>query len=416
VRKQISQNSLDVIEGKSQKNLTISRKYVFLALMLSFMVNFDSNAAIPIIASYAGELGAGTIIGLTGFIVGIYSMVHIPSNIIFGRLVDKFGRKKLIAFGVFLDGLSLLLYGLAQNLSFYFLLFGRIMHGIGGGFGGPATMAYISDATTQKRSGRGMALYGMSIGFSNLIGFMIGGLVAEIIGYSNLFFIIAIILFVMSLTSLLLPSIYQPSKEKFNLREEINQFRKVVFRKSMISPYFAILAMMFNMGIITAAYTLILEDANYPTSLRGMILSIMVIFSILLHYPAGKLSDKIGYTKVMLIGLLFIASAFGVFIISPEYPIPMHIPMIGMVFLGIGHGLIFPSSAGMVKEKTKGSESGVATGTFYALIVAGVAIGGPVSGFAYDIYNAQFTLALGIIVPLIIAIALVVLFKYLKKE
>ena len=249
---------------------------------------------------------------------------------------------------------------------------------------------------------------------------MLGGLVAEIIGYSNLFVIIAIILFVMSLTSLLLPSIYQPSKDgykkEFNLREEIKQFRKVVFRKSMISPYFSILAMMFNMGIITAAYTLILEEATYTTSQRGMILSIMVIFSILLHYPAGKLSDKIGYTKVMLIGLFLIALSFGVFMISPEYPIPMHIPMIGMVFLGLGHGLIFPSSAGMVKERTKGSESGVATGTFYALIVAGVAIGGPVSGFAYDIYNAQFTLALGIIVPLIIAIALVVLFKYLKND
>ncbi|MBY9008934.1 MAG: hypothetical protein KGD74_03600, partial [Candidatus Lokiarchaeota archaeon] len=77
---------------------------------------------------------------------------------------------------------------------------------------------------------------------------------------------------------------------------------------------------------------------------------------------------------------------------------------------------IFPSSAGMVKEKTKGSESGVATGTFYALIVAGVAIGGPVSGFALQMYNAQFTLALGIIVPLIVAIVLVVLLKYLKKD
>ena len=412
----MSQNSLDVSEGKSQKNLTISRKYVFLALMLSFMVNFDSNAVIPIISTYAGKLGASYL--FAGFIVGIYSMVHIPSNLIFGRLVDKFGRKKFIAFGVLLDGLSLLLYALAQNP--FFLLFGRIIHGIGGGFGGPASMSYISDATSQKRSGRGMALYGMSIGFSNLIGFMLGGILAQIIGESSLFIIIAIILFVMSLTSLLLPSIYQPSKDgykkEFNLREEIKQFRKVVFRKSMISPYFSILAMMFNMGIITAAYTLILEEATYTTSQRGMILSIMVIFSILLHYPAGKLSDKIGYTKVMLIGLFLIALSFGVFMISPEYPIPMHIPMIGMVFLGLGHGLIFPSSAGMVKERTKGSESGVATGTFYALIVAGVAIGGPVSGFAYDLYNAQFTLALGIIVPLIIAIALVVLFKYLKND
>ncbi len=376
------------------------------------MVNFDSNAAIPIIATYSIDLGASLV--FMGFIVGIYSMVHIPSNLIFGRLVDKFGRKRLIAFGVFLDGFSMLLYALAQDP--FFLLFGRIIHGIGGGFGGPATMAYISDATSQKRSGRGMALYGMSIGFSNLIGFMLGGLVAQIIGASNLFFIIAIILFVMSFTSLLLPSIYQPSKEKLNFRKEIKQFREVVFRKSMISPYFSMLAMMINMGIVTATYTVILESAAYTVGQTGMILSIMVIFSILIHYPAGVMSDKIGYAKVMLIGLLLIASAFGVFMISPEDPIPMYIPMIGMVFLGLGHGLIFPSSAGAVKEKTKGSESGIATGTFYALIVTGVAIGAPISTHVYEIYKAQFTLALGIIVPLIMAIVLVVLFKYLKND
>ncbi len=408
MRKQISQNSLETSDGKSQKNLTIERKHIFLVLTLSFMVNFDSNAAIPIIATYAGKLGASLL--FTGFIVGIYSMVHIPSNIIFGRLVDKFGRKGLISFGVFLDGLSMLLYTIAQNP--LFLLFGRIIHGIGGGFGGPATMAYISDATTQRRSGRGMALYGISIGFSNLVGFLLGGVVAQIIGESNFFFIIAIVLFVMSFTSLLLPSIYQPSKEKFNLREEIKQFRKTIFRKSMISPYFSILAMMFNMGIVTAAYTVMLESATYTVGQTGMILSIMVIFSILIHYPAGILSDKIGYIKVILIGLFLIALSFGVFIISLEAPLPM----IGMAILGIGHGLIFPSSAGMIKEKTEDSESGVATGTFYALIVAGVAIGAPVSGFVYEIYNAQFTLALGIIVPLFIAILLVVLLKYFRED
>ena len=412
MRKQISHASLDVAEGKSQKNLIIEKKHIFLALTLSFLVNFDSNAAIPIIATYSLDLGASLL--FMGFIVGIYSMVHIPSNLIFGRLVDKFGRKKLIAFGVFLDGVSMLLYALAQDP--FFLLFGRIIHGIGGGFGGPATMSYISDATSEKRSGRGMALYGMSIGFSNLVGFMLGGLVAQIIGASNLFFIIAIVLFIMSFTSLLLPEIYQPSKEKLNFRKEIKKFRKVVFRKSMISPYFSMLAMMFNMGIVTTTYTVMLESAAYTVGQTGMILSIMVIFSILIHYPAGILSDKIGYTKVMLIGLLLIASAFGVFMISPENPIPIYIPMIGMVFLGLGHGLIFPSSAGAVKEKTKGSESGIATGTFYALIVAGVAIGAPISTHVYEVFNAQLTLALGIIVPLIMAIVFVVLLKYLKND
>jgi len=372
------------------------------------MVNFDSNVAIPVIATYAKTLGASGI--MVGFIVGIYSMVHIPSNIIFGRLVDKIGRRMLISIGIMLDGLSMLLYAIAQDP--LFLLFGRIVHGIGGGFGGPATMAYISDATSQKRSGRGMALYGMSIGFSNLIGFLLGGMVAQIIGESNLFFILAIVLFIMSFTSFFLPSIYQPSKEKIKFREELKTFKNIVLHKSMISPYFSILAMMFNMGIVTAVYTLMLERATYTVGQTGMILSIMVIFSILIHYPAGIMSDKIGYLKVMLIGLLLIATAFGVFIISFEAPIPM----IGMVFLGLGHGLIFPSSAGAVKEKTKGSESGVATGTFYALIVAGVAIGAPISGLVYELYAEQTTLLLGIIVPLIVAIILIVLLKNFKKD
>ena len=138
-----------------------------------------------------------------------------------------------------------------------------------------------------------------------------------------------------------------------------------------------------------------------------MILSIMVIFSILVHYPAGILSDKIGYIKVMLIGLLFIALTFGILMISLEPPIPM----IGMVFFDLGHGLIFPSSAGVIRKKTPDSESGIATGMFYALIVAGVAIGAPISGLIYEISPTQITLLLGVFSPLIVVFILVILLR-----
>ena len=377
----------------------IGRKYLFLILTLSFLVNFDSTVAIPIIALYAKELGASII--LIGLIVGVYSMVHIPSNIFFGRLVDKLGRKRLITIGVFLDGISMLLYFLANNP--IFLLFARVIHGIGGGFGGPATMAYLSDATSKERSGRVMALYGISIGFANLIGFMLGGMVAQIIGFSNLFLIIGILLIIMAFLSFGLPSIYQKRETSITFKQEFKIVKQTIFRKVMISPYFSAIAIMFNMGIITATYTVMLGDLYYTSGQIGMILSIMVIFSILIHYPAGILSDKIGYTKVMLIGLLFSALTFGVLIISLEPPIPM----IGMVFFGIGHGLIFPSSAGAIKENTPNSESGLATGMFYALIVAGVAIGAPISALVYDFSTIQITLLLGIFSPLIVTVILV---------
>ena len=385
----------------------IGRKYLFLILTLSFLVNFDSTVAIPIIALYAKELGASII--LIGLIVGVYSMVHIPSNIFFGRLVDKLGRKRLITIGVFLDGISMLLYFLANNP--IFLLFARVIHGIGGGFGGPATMAYLSDATSKERSGRVMALYGISIGFANLIGFMLGGMVAQIIGFSNLFLIIGILLIIMAFLSFGLPSIYQKRETSITFKQEFKIVKQTIFRKVMISPYFSAIAIMFNMGIITATYTVMLGDLYYTSGQIGMILSIMVIFSILIHYPAGILSDKIGYTKVMLIGLLFSALTFGVLIISLEPPIPM----IGMVFFGIGHGLIFPSSAGAIKENTPNSESGLATGMFYALIVAGVAIGAPISALVYDFSTIQITLLLGIFSPLIVALILVGVLRNSKK-
>ena len=385
----------------------IGRKYLFLILTLSFLVNFDSTVAIPIIALYAKELGASII--LIGLIVGVYSMVHIPSNIFFGRLVDKLGRKHLITIGVFLDGISMLLYFLANNP--IFLLFARVIHGIGGGFGGPATMAYLSDATSKERSGRVMALYGISIGFANLIGFMLGGMVAQIIGFSNLFLIIGVLLIIMAFLSFGLPSIYQKRETSITFKQEFKIVKQTIFRKVMISPYFSAIALMFNMGIITATYTVMLGDLYYTSGQIGMILSIMVIFSILIHYPAGILSDKIGYTKVMLIGLLFSALTFGVLIISLEPPIPM----IGMVFFGIGHGLIFPSSAGAIKENTPNSESGLATGMFYALIVAGVAIGAPISALVYDFSTIQITLLLGIFSPLIVALILVGVLRNSKK-
>ena len=118
----MSAEPANLIKVQKEGSVSIARKYLFLILSLSFMVNFDSNAAIPIIATYAEKLGASII--LVGFIVGIYSMVHIPANIIFGRLVDRLGRKLLISIGVMLDGVSMLLYAIAQDP--LFLLFGRI--------------------------------------------------------------------------------------------------------------------------------------------------------------------------------------------------------------------------------------------------------------------------------------------------
>ncbi|MFX0038863.1 MAG: MFS transporter [Promethearchaeota archaeon] len=391
------------MESNYQKSLVIGKKYYFLALILTFIVNFDSTVVIPIISNYAISLGASII--LASFIVGAYSIVHIPSNIISGRLVDKIGRKVLISTGVILDGFSILLYSLAQDA--YFLLFARIIHGIGGGFGGPGTMAYLFDTTPKEKSGRGMAFYGISFGFALLFGFMVGGIGSQAIGYKNLFLIISIVMFVMTGLSFILPSIYHPVKEKLSLKEEFILFKDIITSRKTLTPFLGILALNFNLGIITATYSVLLKEANYNDGQIGMVFSVLVIFSILVHYPSGILSDKKGKASIMNIGLIIVSISFLILMISINFPIPI----LGMMIFGIGHGAIFPTSAGLVRNNTSESNRGIATGTFYALVVAGIAGGAPISGLVFAALGTLPMLLIGTFIPLSTAIILFIISK-----
>jgi MFS family permease len=390
-------------KSETASNFSVGKRPIVIILILTFIVNFDSTVVIPIISNYAIELGASVI--LAAFIVGVYSMVHIPANIISGRIVDKVGRKTLIAVGICLDGFSILLYSFARDP--YFLLFARIIHGLCGGFGGPGTMAYLIDITPEKKSGRGMSLYGISFGLALLLGFMVGGMGAQGIGYQNLFFVVAIVLFIMAILSFTLPTIYQPSKEKLTFKQEINIFKDTIVSKKMFAPYLGILALNFNLGIITATYSILLKSASYTDGEIGRLYSILVLLSILVHYPSGALGDKKGRTLIMSSGLIFVSMSFLILLISPSSPFPI----LGMIIFGIGHGMIFPTSAAMMRINSEEHNRGVATGTFYALVVAGIALGAPISGLLYELYGSRVMFIGGMLFPLVSAIVIFFFFR-----
>lgn len=360
-----------------------------LALVLSFAVNFDSAVVIPLIANYAVYLGASA--AMAGLIVGVYSMVHIPSNVFFGRIVDKVGRKIPLTAGLILDGFSLFLYSVVNNSTL--LLLARILHGIGGGLGGPATMSYIGDLIPRKTSGRGMALYGMSVAFAMLFGFMIGGIGVHFFGYVALFRYSSYVLLVMAALSLTLPSIYRHTDASYSLLNELKVLKQIISRKDLLSSYISIFAVNFVLGIITTVYAISLKRLGYRDAQIGMFFALMVLTSILTQYPAGVLGDKIGKSWVIILGLISVTSSLIIISISS---ILIYV-IIGMLILGLGHGLIYPASAGNVKEKAKSDELGLATGLFYGLLVAGVATGAPVSGLIYELWGYIQSLYIGVL-------------------
>lgn len=377
----------------------LKKSHLFLLLLVSLLVNFDSAVVIPIMANYSISLGATSV--LAGIIIGVYSIVHIPSNVFMGRLVDKFGRRTMIPVGVFLDGLAMLLYFFANTP--VFLLLSRVVHGLGGGIGGPSTMSYLSDNVSRERSGRGMALYGISIALSMLFGFSIGGIAAQSIGYRPLFLSVAIILIVMSFLSSALPEGYLPEKRTTSIKEELRIFSETIVKKVTLLPYLAVFAIYFNLGIITVSYAIILGSVGYPPGQVGMLLAVMVLVSIILHYPAGFAGDRSDKSVLAAIGLVFAAFSFVILSISLD----MQYAILGMIVLGIGHGLVFPTSAAIVRDRSHEENRGIATGVYYALTVGGIAVGAPLSGLAYDSLGWQSAIMLGVFAPLLCALIFV---------
>src|SRR2546421_8739766 len=53
-----------------------------------------------------------------------------------------------------------------------------------------------------------------------------------------------------------------------------------------------------------------------------------------------------------------------------------------MALFGVGHGFIFPSASALVSRGADPQQHGLVTGLFYALLVAGVAVGAPIMAAA----------------------------------
>src|SRR5207245_7546166 len=142
-------------------------------LAATMLGTMDSNALVPVIALYAQHVGADLV--TIGIIVGLFSAVHAPANLFFGRIADRFGRKLPLQVGLLWDAGSLFLYSLAATPLLLSLV--RVRHGLGSGLVGPSSMALMAATSTKERKGRAMALYGMSLGLAVVIGLRIAGLV-----------------------------------------------------------------------------------------------------------------------------------------------------------------------------------------------------------------------------------------------
>jgi len=131
---------------------------------------------IPLLPFYVTAMGGSGI--SMGILMAVFAFMQFLFSPLWGDLSDRYGRKIFLMLGVFGNGISMILMGLATEL--WMLFAARALAGILSSATMPTAMAYIGDSTNEDERGGGMGIVGAAMGIGMVLGPGIGGVMSDI--------------------------------------------------------------------------------------------------------------------------------------------------------------------------------------------------------------------------------------------
>ncbi|KJS09866.1 MAG: MFS transporter [Hoeflea sp. BRH_c9] len=130
-------------------------------------------------------------------------------------------------------------------------------------------------------------------------------------------------------------------------------------------------------------------DLGYGPAVGAEMLSLMLMGGVVSRLVSGLIADRLGGVKTLLIGSVLQCTAL--FLYLPfDAMAPLYI--VSLIF-GLSQGGIVPSYALIVREYMPASEAGARVGFVIMATIIGMALGGWMSGWIYDLtgsYRAAF--------------------------
>ncbi|WP_274363899.1 MFS transporter [Paenibacillus thermotolerans] len=149
-----------------------------------FVALFDLHAQYPMLTPFAISLGAAP--SFIGFIMGTYSLTHLPGNLLAGYSVDRFGSKPFIAGSLIGAGILLIWQGHVHDP--WQLLWVRSASGFVLAFLSPACMALLAKlARDHIHQGKLMSGNGLVHTLASVVSPAAGALLVAEIGFTKAF-------------------------------------------------------------------------------------------------------------------------------------------------------------------------------------------------------------------------------------
>lgn len=381
----------------------------------NFFIAGSMTMVLPFISLYIetfGNFSDTYVQSWSGWIFAITFVTAFLFSPIWGRIGDKFGRKKILIMSATGLAVSVLLMGFATTVWQLFLL--RFIMGVFTGFI-PMSQALISTQTPKEIAGKVLGTLQTGSVTGTLMGPLLGGIIADTFGYSAAFKAVSITIF---LSAIIVLFGIKEMKMKITSEEKVNYTSKEVIKHIVQHPVLLIVMITstlvqvahFSIQPILSLYVAEINGVANIAFFSGLAFSVAGLGNLFLARRWGMLGDKIGYTKI-LIALLFMA---GIVYFPGAFVTNIWQLVVLRFLLGIAIGGIVPTRIAYIRQEAPVSMQGEVLGYNTSLRflgnIIGPALGGVLAGF-FGISSVFFVTS-----GLLLLTGSIMLYTYYKYE
>jgi MFS family permease len=275
-----------------------------LALLANFLFWINLQALYPALPLYSASLGGSPADnGLATFAAAGAAVLARP---FIGTLADRWGRKPVMLLGGVIWIATPILYSVSRNVPA--LIGVRALSGVGIATFTTGFQALIADLAPPERRGEVFGMGGNSMALASLIGPLIGDWLMSQRGFGATF-VLAAIAGALSVAATLV--IREPRREIKQIANAapLSGLLATLAYRNIRAGILAVSPLGMAFGAMVTFWPLVAQENHLGTT--GAFYSVYALGMLTMQVLAGRLSDRIGRTRVMLPGLLLAGAAFG---------------------------------------------------------------------------------------------------------
>ncbi|HEM3587553.1 TPA: multidrug efflux MFS transporter [Streptococcus suis] len=316
----------------------------------NFLTGTSFTLVMPFISVFVEELGVGP--GQVEYYAGLAVSVNALSAAlmapIWGSLADRYGRKPMMVRAAF--AMIFTMGGMAFVPNVFWLLALRVLNGVFTGYIPNATALIASQVPKDKT---GYALGALSTGAvaGNLIGPTLGGILAEMFGVHMVFLLVGLLYaIVVLLTVFYIREDFVPIKkgEEMSVKEVFEQVKDRQMLVGLFVTSMIIIAAAQAVVPILTLYVRHLGQTDNLLFVAGFIISLPGMASLVTSGYLGKIGDRIGNHRLLLIALTY-SLLINVFCVFAENP--FQLGLLRFMY-GFGTGALLPSVNSLLTKLT----------------------------------------------------------------